>query len=520
MSKKTAWPEPGPDHNRIAARLGAVLVALAIVAILVSGYVATQQTITIVVDGQSSTLRTHARLVGAALAEAQLTPGPEDWVTPGLNTPVAETTTVVVQRAREVAIQADGRVVSLRTHAATVAQVMAEAGVTLNQHDRLTLDGQPVALATHLALPTANPPAGILASAGSLLRGAGLASRSGLGQAQPAQAASALRLVVQRAVPFHLHDGAAVTTLTTVATTVGEALHQTGVPVYLADQVQPPLTTPLVADLHVYIQRARPVTILVDDATIHTRTQAKQVSQVLAEEKVPLFGKDYTQPETTAAVQPNMTVQVQRVNEEFTTEAEPIPYQTVWQPDYRLELDQRELVQVGQDGVFKRTIRIVYENGQEVRRLLEREWVDQQPVTKTIAFGTRIVVRELDTPDGKNQYWRTMRVWATWYDASHGGKAREDPRYGFTRTGVWATKGIVAVDPRFIALHTRMYVPGYGFAAAEDTGGAIIGMHIDLAFDEGDPNPRHLGWVTIYLLAPPPPADSIAWILSGYPVEP
>jgi len=509
----------GTSHNRIAARLGVALVALAIIAGLVGGYVATQRTIVIVVDGQSSNLRTHARLVGAALAEAQLTPGPEDWVTPGLNTPVAETTTVVIQRAREVAVQADGRVVSLRTHAATVGQVLAEAGVTLERHDRLTLNGQPVALTTHLALPTTDSPEGVLASAESLLRGAGLAGYS-LGQAQPAQAASPLRLVVQRAVPFYLHDGAAVTTLTTVATTVGEALHQTGVPVYLADQVQPPLTTPLVADMHVYIQRARPVTILVDGATIHTRTQAKQVSQVLAEEQVLLFGKDYTQPETTAAVQPNMTVQVQRVKEEFITEAEPIPYQTVWQPDYRLELDQREITQVGQDGVFKRTIRIVYENGQEVRRLLEREWVDQQPVTKTIAFGTRIVIRELDTPDGKIQYWRTMRVWATWYDASHGGKARNDPRYGLTRTGVWATKGIAAVDPRFIALHTRMYVPGYGFAAAEDTGGAIIGMHIDLAFDEGDPNARHLGWVTIYLLAPPPPADSIAWILSDYPVEP
>jgi len=503
----------GIVHNRIAARLGIILVALAIVAMLVGGYVATQRTIIIVVDGQSGTLRTHARLVGAALTEAQLAPGPEDWVTPGLNTPVAETAMVVIQRAREVTIQADGRVISLRTHAATVGQVLAEAGVTLERQDRLTLDGQPVALAAHLATSTANPSSGgLLSSAGSLL------SRGG--QAPPAQAASAPRLVVQRAVPFYLHDGAAVTTLTTVAATVGEALHQTGVPVYLADQVQPPLTTPLVADLHVYLQRARAVTILVDGATIHTRTQAKQVSQVLAEEQVPLFGKDYTQPETTAAVQPNMTVQVQRVNEEFITEAEPIPYQTVWQPDYRLELDQRELTQVGQDGVFKRTIRIVYENGQEVRRLLEREWVDQQPVTKTIAFGTRIVVRELDTPDGKIQYWRTMRVWATWYDASHGGKSRDDPRYGLTRTGVWATKGVAAVDPRFIALHTRMYVPGYGFAAAEDTGGAIVGMHIDLAFEEGDPSAHHLGWVTIYLLAPPPPADSIAWILSGYPVEP
>ena len=43
--------------------------------------------------------------------------------------------------------------------------------------------------------------------------------------------------------------------------------------------------------------------------------------------------------------------------------------------------------------------------------------------------------------------------------------------------------GVIAVDPSFIPLGTRVYIPGYGEAIAEDTGGAIKGRIIDLAFD-------------------------------------
>lgn len=54
---------------------------------------------------------------------------------------------------------------------------------------------------------------------------------------------------------------------------------------------------------------------------------------------------------------------------------------------------------------------------------------------------------------------------------------------GMTAIGRRAGFGIVAVDPRIIPLGTRLFIPGYGFAIAGDTGGDIVGHRIDLGFD-------------------------------------
>lgn len=41
---------------------------------------------------------------------------------------------------------------------------------------------------------------------------------------------------------------------------------------------------------------------------------------------------------------------------------------------------------------------------------------------------------------------------------------------------------VVAVDPRYIPLGSKVKIPGYGTAIARDTGGAIKGKKIDVHF--------------------------------------
>jgi 3D (Asp-Asp-Asp) domain-containing protein len=61
--------------------------------------------------------------------------------------------------------------------------------------------------------------------------------------------------------------------------------------------------------------------------------------------------------------------------------------------------------------------------------------------------------------------------------------AYDDGNGHYTFGGNLVRKGIIAVDPTVIPLGTRVFIPGYGYAIADDIGGAIKGNKIDMAFE-------------------------------------
>jgi uncharacterized protein YabE (DUF348 family) len=463
----------------------ALTILLVIVAALMSGYLASSMPVTLVIDGQQHRLRTQQDTVGALLADVGLDDlHPKDRVTPSdPSTPLEPRTYVQVWRARPVTIVADGHTVTFRTHATSVAEALLEARVSVGPYDEVETEG---------TFSPADRPAG---------------------HAQVIAASpEPVRITIRRAVPFTLEEAGRVTTFYTTAPTVGEALHRAGLTLYLADGVEPGLNERLTARTRVTIDRSIPVTVQVDGRTLRTRTHRERVDEVLADLHVVLTGQDYATPALDEPLTDDATIKVTRVSERFVIEQEPIPFEMAWQPDPDLEIDYQRLLQEGARGVRERRSRVRYEDGVEVARAVENVYVAVPPTTKIMGYGTNIIVRTLDTPSGPVQYWRTIRVLATSYSAATAGTSPDAPWYGRTRLGLQMRFGIVAVDPRYIALSSEVYVPGYGIGFAGDTGGAIQGRRIDLGYDD-DNLVLWYRWVDVYLLTPVPPASQINYIL-------
>ncbi len=489
-----------PFHPPHGSRGLKPFIALAfVVGALAVGYRAALTPVTLVVDGQVQQLRTHQDTVAALLMDAGLALYPEDAVRPGRETTLEPGLTVEVRRARPVYVIADGHTLLLRTHATSVEQVLAEARVSLGPHDKVDVEGDLLSGGHAAELVSAN------AAMQSSRQNRSADALDLLPRPNPAAAdAEPAHVIVHRAIPFTLHEDGQAATLYTTAPTVGEALRRAGLTLYLADGVQPGLGERVSAGMHLYVDRSVPVVIQVDGRTLRTRTHRERVDEVLADLGIVLTGGDYTIPTLDDLLGEEATIRVVRVSERFLIEQEPIPFEVVWQPDPDLELDQpNRVLQEGVPGVFQRRVRLRYEDGQEVSRQADSEHVAVPPTTKVIGYGTKIVIRTLDTPSGPIEYWRVIRMHATSYSANTAGTPKSSPWYGRTATGMTMRHGIVAVDPRMINLRSQVYVPDYGVGIAGDTGGAIKGRRIDLGYDD-DNLVLWYRWVNVYLLTPVP----------------
>ncbi len=218
---------------------------------------------------------------------------------------------------------------------------------------------------------------------------------------------------------------------------------------------------------------------------------------------MPLLGLDYTIPAAEGPLPPDGQIRVVRVTETVTHEQEALAFETRYQPLDTLEIDQQQVIEAGSYGVRTNRIRVRIEDGQEVSRSVEGAWVAQQPSPQIVGYGTRIEIRTVSTADGPLDYWRAVEMYATSYSPSRAGVSPDSPWFGITASGKPLVKGLVAIDRSLIPFGTRMYVPGYGFAEAADTGSGVKGRWIDLGYEDDN----WVGWsgyVTVYFLTPVP----------------
>jgi resuscitation-promoting factor RpfB len=287
------------------------------------------------------------------------------------------------------------------------------------------------------------------------------------------------------------------------APTLGRALWEHNIFLVAADAVSIPLETPITRDLTVSIRRSQPVRILLAGGEINLPVAAENVGQALAQAGISLQNLDYSQPAENEPIPADRTIKVVRVSEEVKMQPTAIPYTTENVADAQLELDEKKLVQAGEYGLKIARIRIRYEDGKEVSRKTEAEFISKAPVVQKYAYGTRAAIGTLSTPNGVIEYYRAVSVWITSYHDTG------SP----TASGKWPAYGDVAVRPEWYrALKgSRLYIPGYGIGTITDVCPGCVGKYwIDVFIPTAD----YVGWhktETVYFLTPIP-ANPL-WVL-------
>ena len=454
------------------------LTALALISLL-SFFLLPPRTISIAVDGDVTTVESRAANAIAIVEGAGVELKPGDRVE------ATGDRTLDVRRATDVSLRADGRTLALRTQAVTIEELLLEVKIPLDPQDSILRNRR------FVAPDAAIVPAPALAA---LLRPDAI---QGVGPAEGEPVALPVALEVRRAMPFSVVENGQRLELRSSRETLATALRDVGVRLGPGDSVRPPLHTELTAGLEVRIEHATPVVLTMPEGKLILYALSPTVGEALTEGGVDLPASFRLDPPAETEVSAGLTVHLIGVSEETDLEQERIERRTVYRRDAGLPWGESRVVG-GRDGVRFRQYRSVFEDGELVSRELVDEWYDPEPVDRTIYYSA---APPPGLPAGLDVV-RVLRVHATWYSPASAGRSPSDPAYGITATGVPVTRGVVAVDPSVIPLGTRMYIPGYGYGVAADTGGGIRGDVIDLGYPDGVVPDWTTRWVDIYILGP------------------
>lgn len=276
------------------------------------------------------------------------------------------------------------------------------------------------------------------------------------------------------------------------------------------DKVSPGLDEKVDADTAISVEKAYEVTILDGLEKKKVWSTSTTVADFLKQNKISLGELDRVENGMDEMVVPNSEVKVVRVEKVTDVVEDSVKFAEVTKKDSSILKGKEKLVQKGENGRVAKTFEVVKENGKEVKRVLKNEKTVKEAKKQVKAVGTKVVVASVSrgakqpapkaatasvskaaaapvqaaaapkkaaAPTGEPA-GREIYVSATAYTAFCAGCS------GITATGInlKANPGlkVIAVDPSVIPLGSKVWVEGYGYAVAGDTGGAIKGNKIDL----------------------------------------
>lgn len=269
-------------------------------------------------------------------------------------------------------------------------------------------------------------------------------------------------------------------TFVTYKGTVQDVLQEKNIEVGVKDKVQPSLESKVSEKEIIQIKSAIPVEIISNGVQAQVQSADDTIGEMLQNEKDALneygikFDEDIDEVSLglDSKIAENMSIQIVNVEKKELVQNEPINFETIVEKDENLDKSVSKVKSEGVNGEKEVTYEVVYKDGVETSRNVTSTKTIVEPQNEIVVKGTGQIYA---SRGGENiNYKEKLNCVATAYSGD-----------GITATGrvpVRNPGGIstIAVDPSFIPLGSKVFVEGYGYAIASDTGGAIKGNIIDL----------------------------------------
>lgn len=228
------------------------------------------------------------------------------------------------------------------------------------------------------------------------------------------------------------------------------------------------------------------LTIRLYDKTVNYTGDKTLVKDILNEMNIKIGENDVTVPDLNASVKEGDCISILKGEIKEEVLLEEVNYNVIKKKNDKMNSDWKKILVKGVKGDRRVFYKSYYVNSRLIKREAVKVELISPPKDEIVEVGTKDTIK---TSRGSIRYKKVYKMIATAYEAGFQstGKRPGDKYYGITATGTRAKIGTVAVDPRVIPLGTKLYVksldpniPDYGFATAEDVGGAIKNMRIDL----------------------------------------
>ena len=272
---------------------------------------------------------------------------------------------------KTVSLDVDGQTTQIQTTAASVGDVLANAGYHVGTHDLLA---------------------------------PGLTSAVHNGT----------EIVLRRGRMLNLNVDGDITTVWTTAPTVADALAQLGYSTADFTSVSRSRRLPL-TPTDIAVRTPKLVTVRHDGTSQTVTTTDQTVGQVLADLSIPVGAHDRLSVPMTGDISEGETIVVERVTTADVVRTMTVPYATTKQSDPSQYKGTTQVVKAGRNGTARVTYAVVYVDGKPAGETQIKSVILTAPVGKVEKVGTKSAPPAiLTSPDAAHQIARTLLLARGW----------------------------------------------------------------------------------------------------------